>query len=137
MNSWTQRLVHPSRMAEGGFFNGRRGRRYRWPRLPWAINGGRGLSRCGIKRFTTGPQISTDAMDECEGGLRHPPRSTRDPRYGLGYRTVHPLPLFVPRVPITLNGHRGPYRRVRPNSLWWCSLPIRIAADPLARRASV
>lgn len=35
-----------------------------------AINGGRGLSRCGIKRFTTGPQISTDAMDECEGGSR-------------------------------------------------------------------
>lgn len=35
-----------------------------------AINGGRGLSRNGIKRFTTGPQISTDAMDECKGGSR-------------------------------------------------------------------
>lgn len=32
-------------------------------------------------------------MDECEGGSRHPPRSARDPRYGLGYRTVHPFPL--------------------------------------------
>jgi len=45
-----------------------------WPGVAQAINGGRGLSRCGIKRFTTGPQISTDAMDECAGGSppRHP-----------------------------------------------------------------
>lgn len=46
-------------------------------------------------------------MDECEGGSRHPPRSTRDPRYGLGYRTVHPSPSSS-RVPITLDGHRDP-----------------------------
>lgn len=54
-----------------------------------AINGGRGLSRNGIKRFTTGPQISTDAMDECKGGSCYctpspiPTMCTPFPRYAI------------------------------------------------------
>lgn len=111
-----ERLVRSFEGGGGWVFQGVEGRRgggrYRWPGLARAINGGRGLSRCGIKRFTTGPQISTDAMDECEGGSRHPPPF--HPRSTIWVRLPNcaSLPLFARpnhprRSPATLS-------RVRP-----------------------
>lgn len=66
MNAEIRRTI----LLGGGGWVFRGGRRRRQRGVAQAINGGRGLSRCGIKRFTTGPQISTDAMDEYEGGSR-------------------------------------------------------------------
>lgn len=75
-----------------------------WPGVAQAINGGRGLSRCGIKRFTTGPQISTDAMDECAGGSppRHPSCHptlnaiwVRLPESAILPRALRPPPIVV------------------------------------------
>lgn len=101
-----QRSVDQGLRAKGGVANGR------------AINGGRGLSRNGIKRFTTGPQISTDGMDECKGGSCYLTPFylslyLSSSRYGIGsttpFRTFQRFHIFFIRIRNVLDGRQGKY----------------------------